>query len=302
MWHQPLDEALLSGGITAAQHPAIRRGLDRPPSDDASVLSAWRAAATELLGEAGAWTVEELERNARTLRDMLDPEGALARLQEQFEKRSATLTRAGAGPRKLIMVLDDEIAVWVQHLFDSALRPRRGGPRFMTDEERAAAQELIDDPRTNEQLAYDLLVDVLRAGARAQAKDVFGTREPGVRLVAAVDDVDADRVRRTALGSLIAVATTEDYGLALSGAILEKALCETGAIEIAVDCSGNPLALGRTRRTYSAAQKLALSVRDGGCTWPGCDRPPSSCEAHHCVPWEEGGKTDCEGGEGSRGG
>jgi len=34
-----------------------------------------------------------------------------------------------------------------------------------------------------------------------------------------------------------------------------------------------------------------LAVRDGGCRFPGCDRPVSWCEAHHVVPWADGGAT-----------
>ncbi|MEP6482771.1 MAG: HNH endonuclease signature motif containing protein [Rhodoglobus sp.] len=37
-------------------------------------------------------------------------------------------------------------------------------------------------------------------------------------------------------------------------------------------------------------------MRDGGCRFPGCDRPPSWCEAHHIVPWSHGGRTDLADG------
>jgi hypothetical protein len=53
-----------------------------------------------------------------------------------------------------------------------------------------------------------------------------------------------------------------------------------------------PLAVGRRRRVVSAAQRAALVVRDRGCVFPGCGRPPGWCEAHHLVPWLEGGPTD----------
>jgi len=35
----------------------------------------------------------------------------------------------------------------------------------------------------------------------------------------------------------------------------------------------------------------ALSLRDGGCRHPGCDRPVDWCDAHHVVPVERGGPT-----------
>jgi HNH endonuclease len=53
-----------------------------------------------------------------------------------------------------------------------------------------------------------------------------------------------------------------------------------------------PLEVGRTSRVVSAAQRAALVVRDGGCAFPGCDRPLAWCEAHHLRHWLHGGPTD----------
>jgi hypothetical protein len=38
---------------------------------------------------------------------------------------------------------------------------------------------------------------------------------------------------------------------------------------------------GTTTRLASDAQYYALVARDGGCRWPGCDRPPGWCDVHH---------------------
>jgi HNH endonuclease len=53
-----------------------------------------------------------------------------------------------------------------------------------------------------------------------------------------------------------------------------------------------PLDVGRATRVVSPAQRSALVVRDGGCVYPDCDRPPGWCEAHHLVHWLDGGPTD----------
>jgi hypothetical protein len=53
-----------------------------------------------------------------------------------------------------------------------------------------------------------------------------------------------------------------------------------------------PLEVGRTARVVAAAQRAALAVRDGGCAFPGCSRPPTWCEAHHLRHWLHGGRTD----------
>ncbi|WP_345761064.1 HNH endonuclease signature motif containing protein [Diaminobutyricibacter sp. McL0608] len=56
------------------------------------------------------------------------------------------------------------------------------------------------------------------------------------------------------------------------------------------------LDVGRARRLFTGSQRVALAERDGGCRWPGCDRPPSWTEAHHIDPWAAGGRTDLDDG------
>nr|WP_236725482.1 HNH endonuclease signature motif containing protein [Amycolatopsis orientalis] len=41
----------------------------------------------------------------------------------------------------------------------------------------------------------------------------------------------------------------------------------------------------------SLAQKYVLTLRDGGCAFPGCDRPVPRCTAHHIVFWRHHGET-----------
>ncbi len=53
-----------------------------------------------------------------------------------------------------------------------------------------------------------------------------------------------------------------------------------------------PLAVGRTERTASAAQRRALAARDRGCIIPGCGIPAEACQTHHVVDWATGGDTD----------
>jgi hypothetical protein len=53
-----------------------------------------------------------------------------------------------------------------------------------------------------------------------------------------------------------------------------------------------PLDVGRATRVVAPAQHTALTVRDGGCRFPGCDRPVAWCDAHHLRHWVHGGPTD----------
>ncbi len=58
--------------------------------------------------------------------------------------------------------------------------------------------------------------------------------------------------------------------------------------------TGETLALGRSRRLATPAQRHAAAVRYGGCCFPGCDAPPNWCELHHSPTWESGGTTDLD--------
>ncbi|HEX6404667.1 MAG TPA: HNH endonuclease signature motif containing protein [Pseudonocardiaceae bacterium] len=52
-----------------------------------------------------------------------------------------------------------------------------------------------------------------------------------------------------------------------------------------------PLDVGREQRLATAALRDALAQRDQGCAFPGCDRPPRYCHAHHRISWLDGGQT-----------
>jgi hypothetical protein len=53
-----------------------------------------------------------------------------------------------------------------------------------------------------------------------------------------------------------------------------------------------PLAVGRTARTATPAQRRALAARDRGCIIPGCAIPAEACQTHHVTDWAAGGATD----------
>lgn len=228
---------------------------------------AWTVAADQLVEEAAHRTLEELRAAARTIRDQLDPEGA-------------------DGKHHASAVLDDEGFLWLKTITDTALRPRRGGPRFVDAEEQTRATELADDPRTNDQLAYDLVIDLLRAGSLADAKTVFGTRQAGVRIVQQID----------AEGRASGPALSEDGLQAFPTTFAAQSACNSGSRRLTVDQRGNPLDVGLEQRLFTPKQRIALSIRDGGCRWKNCDRPSSYCEAHHIDPYSEGGRTDIDRG------
>ena len=71
-------------------------------------------------------------------------------------------------------------------------------------------------------------------------------------------------------------------------------LCDPTLQPIVTSFSGLPLALGRTQRLASTAQTTAVRLRDGGCTFPGCESPASWNDTHHADEWNHGGTTDID--------
>lgn len=299
-WDAPLRHAYLGQQISAAQNDAIRRGLGEPVTQPGEHLAseetreAWSAACGHLVEEASRSTVEELFQAARVIRDTLDPEGAARRYEQAHEARSFRMWRDADGVDHAKIRFEPHGAAEFRAVFDAALRPRKGGPRFVDADEKAAAERLAQDPRSNEQLSYDLMLDMVNAGARAEAETVFGVRQAGVRVVAEKHVAYGFGDERSSGKRTIGI--TEDGHTTLPGWLVQQRVCFTGAGEFAFDRTGDPLYVGREQRPFAPKQRIAMAIRDGGCMWHGCDVPASYCEAHHIDPWEHGGRTDIDRG------
>lgn len=66
--------------------------------------------------------------------------------------------------------------------------------------------------------------------------------------------------------------------------------CDTEAVVIVEDKSGEPLNVGRKTRIVPTAIKRALTARDRGCVFPGCHNT-RFVDAHHVQHWSAGGET-----------
>ncbi len=55
-------------------------------------------------------------------------------------------------------------------------------------------------------------------------------------------------------------------------------------------------ALSDPTRLYTGKTRRLLELRDRGCAFPGCDRPPAWTHAHHIIAWSRGGPTTVDNG------
>jgi hypothetical protein len=87
-----------------------------------------------------------------------------------------------------------------------------------------------------------------------------------------------------------------DTGGRISAGTARRLACNASLLPMVLGGDSVLLDQGRSRRLFDRHQRVALTVRDRGCIWPGCDRPPAWTEAHHIVAWSRGGATDLANG------
>lgn len=85
-------------------------------------------------------------------------------------------------------------------------------------------------------------------------------------------------------------------GTAVSPAAARHWACDAGILAAVLDVNSRPLDISDEKRLFDGRLRRALELRDGGCTFPGCDRPVSWCEGHHIKPWASGGETSLANG------
>lgn len=288
-WLARVGQAIAMGQLSIAAAESIRNGLGQPgPGVDVDALE---RVAHELLESADAVNPDQLFRIARDARDVLDADGIAGREHSRRAKRSFRRWRKPDGMTRYTWELDPEGAAFVDDVYDAITSPRRGGPRFVDEAEKARAEAIANDPRTTEQLASDgmlaMLTIAVDAEADPRAGSVMGRARPAVRVLVTATDLK----KRTGGGRI------EAHADPVSIETVERYLCDSGLQAILFDENGQAIDVGREQRLFTNRQRLALAARDGGCMWPGCDRPPAWTEAHHIQQWKrDKGKTDlCNG-------
>ena len=145
----------------------------------------------------------------------------------------------------------------------------------------------VRDERTAGQRRADALAQLTRLGRTSD--ETRGGEPPRIIVTATSDQLTG--VPGAGL------ATCETTRRPLTTTQLQHLACTALLHTVTLSCQGPQaaaLALGRTVRLFSPAQRRAMLARDGGCVIPGCTAPPGWLEAHHVHDWAEGGPTDVD--------
>ncbi len=142
-----------------------------------------------------------------------------------------------------------------------------------------------DDPRSAGRRRVDALVTMARVAMAAVGRsgpDGSARARPSMTAV-----VDWATLTNGAPGRL-----DGSYTGLMTASTIERLLCDCDVSRVVLGPDSVPIDTGRESRVVNRAQRRALSVRDGGCRFPGCTRPPAWTDAHHVVHWRVGGRTD----------
>ncbi|MEU1680333.1 DUF222 domain-containing protein [Micromonospora zamorensis] len=178
--------------------------------------------------------------------------------------RHLTISEQTDGRLRLTATLDAETAALLRAAIDPLSAP--AGP---------------DDQRCAGQRRHDALADVCRLALRTGELPDSGGDPAQVVVTTSYDGL----TRQLSAGVL-------DLGLHLTPETVRRLACDAAILPAVLNSTGQPLDLGRQRRLITGPLRRALVLRDRGCAFPGCDRPPRWCDAHHIHHWADGGPTN----------
>ncbi|MFF0315796.1 DUF222 domain-containing protein [Micromonospora sp. NPDC005252] len=180
--------------------------------------------------------------------------------------RHVTVSEQPDGRLRLTGVLDVEAAALLRAAIDPLTAP--AGP---------------DDTRTPGQRRHDALADVCRLALRTGELPEHGGDPTQVVITTGYDGL----TRQLGAGAL-------DTGLQLTPEAVRRLACDAVILPAVLGGAGQPLDVGRQRRLITGPLRRALVLRDRGCAFPGCDRPPRWCDGHHIRHWADGGDTSLD--------
>ena len=140
-----------------------------------------------------------------------------------------------------------------------------------------------DDQRDRARRLADALVELAAHGLDAGALPGRGGQRTHLQLTASVE---------TVMGLEGAAGGDLEFAGAVPAATVQRLACDASVRRVLLGPDSAVIDVGRALRVPSGAARAALRVRDGGCVWPGCDRPASWTNPHHLRHWGHGGDTD----------
>jgi len=295
-WFAPLGAAVTDGTLSTESATAIRRGLGEPAIGVTEDMLT--DAVARLIAQCRTVNADQAAKAARQCRDSIDAAGVASRADAMRARQYLRVWDKPDGMLHGVFELDPENGAYFKDFLLQITGPRTGGPRFVEKGEKARAQRIIDDPRSTDQIAAEALIEVIKVAAAADPGTLFGRIRPSVKLVVTATDAPEPTRALDASGQLVLTGGfIEGSSDAVPTTTIDRAICNAGFIPVLFSRDGTVLDVGREQRLFTAAQRAALALRDGGCRWPECHRPPSHCEAHHLHGWADGGGlTDLDDG------
>ena len=281
--HELVDErpatlaALAEGRISPEQADVVLDAVDRLPGDPETREHGEQV----LLDQASRLTATELQRRGRAVVEVTDPDGFARQREAQLDREDRVAHR-----RRFLSITDDGAggirvkgrgSVEDGATLRAALLPLTA-PVPTTDPETC---EQVPDPRDYGVRMWDALIQLARTSLDANLQPNSHGARPRVAVT-----TDLETLR----GLLAERGRTED-GLELAPSVVRRLSCDADIIPVALGGAGMVLDVGRSYRLVTAPIWTALVVRDRHCAFPGCRRPPIMCQAHHIVPWAQGGTT-----------
>ncbi len=253
-----------------------------------------------LVGLADELEPRGFARACATMAAALDPDGAPP--DDGVDRAAANVLRISeatpAGMRRLSGWLDDESAAVLLSALTPLAAPTAAGTssgsglseqgQTSGDASAGGDPSAVQGRRarlTSRRHAARRMADALVALAHVGLSSRLIPSQGGSRAAVTVT-IGLDVLRRAASG-----VGTLDWGGDLSAEAARRLACDAGVVPVVLGGAGQPLDVGRERRTVPLPMRRALTVRDGGCAFPGCGAPSSWCDGHHVRHWADGGAT-----------
>jgi len=150
--------------------------------------------------------------------------------------------------------------------------------RAVVDAETRSGDE--SDTRTPSQRRADALGEICRRHLACADRPLVGGERPQVSVLVDLEALQGGAGR----------AELEEAG-PIDAESARRIACDAAVARVITKAPSEPIDVGRRSPVVSPALRRALVVRDRGCTFPGCDRPPGWCDGHHVKHWADGGET-----------